>query len=81
MITPNGERLIWSCGRKDIFIADWDGRNTRLLCTGLHAMGVVEDPPGTEWVYVGEEEGNDPGGYPKAIYRYQIDKPSVEQLL
>jgi len=81
LITPNGERLIWTRGRQDIFIADWNGRNARPLCTGLHAMGVAEDPPGTEWVYVGEEEGGDGAGYPKAIYRYQIDKPSVKQLV
>ena len=79
VITPNGERLIWSRGRQDIFIADWDGRNARLLLHGLMAMGVAEDPPGTEWVYVGEDD--DPGGTPKALYRYQIDKPSIKQLV
>jgi len=35
LITPNGERLIWNRGRQDIFIADWDGRNARLLMKGL----------------------------------------------
>jgi hypothetical protein len=80
LITPNGERLIWTRGRQDIFIADWNGRNARLLLHGLMAMGVAEDPPGTEWVYVAEEEV-DAFGTPKALYRYQIDKPSVKQLV
>ena len=61
LITPNGRRLIWTCGRKDIFIADWDGRNPRLLLNGIKAMAVAEDPPGTEWVYVGEEEETSDG--------------------
>jgi nucleotide-binding universal stress UspA family protein len=79
LITPNGDRLIWTRGRQDIFIADWNGRNARLLLHGLMAKGVAEDPPGTEWVYVGEDE--DPAGSPGAIYRYQIDKPFVKQLV
>jgi len=82
LITPDGRRLIWSRGRKDVFIADWNGSHSRLLGHGLQAIAVAEDPPGTEWVYVSEEEiKNDGVGYGRAVYRYQIDKPAVKELV
>ena len=74
-ITPSGKRVIFSerpGGGDNIFVIDWDGKNRKAVCAGEWAVGVAEDPPGTEWVYVNE------GG---KLYRHQIDKPSVRELV
>ena len=44
-------------------------------------MGVAEDPPGTEWVYIGGEMADVNSGWPNSLYRHRIDNPSVKELV
>jgi hypothetical protein len=85
LISLDGEKVIWSVGGTDIYVTDWSGKGTRRLCGGHMAIGVAENPPGTEWVYVLdgkymlEHKGEGPGS--QLLYRYRLDQPSVRELV
>lgn len=78
LITPDGKHVVFSVGGKEVYVADWDGKNTRLFLNhALAALAVAEDPPGTEWVYVAE--GKEIGGCLEALYRYRLDDPKMRE--
>ena len=85
MITPNGKRVITddlTLAFRDetkglpqkIYVMDWTGGKRRELCSGFKAVGVCEDPPGTEWVMVLDVNNG-------KVWRHQIDNPSVRELV
>ena len=81
LITPSGQRVLWSDMEGNISIIDWNGRNRKVLLPRLGfacGVGVAEDPPGTEWVYVGEGRASE--GF-NAIFRYQIDNPQKKEVV
>jgi hypothetical protein len=79
MITPSGRRVIWTDGDKTIWIINWDGKNRKKLLGAECGVGVAEDPPGVEWVYVAEGAAKPEGYIP--IVRYQIDNLSKKELV
>jgi hypothetical protein len=81
MITPTGTRVIWNDLARQTWIIDWDGKNKKplQLPVGGSAVGVAENPPGTEWVYA--LEGQAAPGNGAAVYRYQIDDTSKKELV
>ena len=82
MITPTGSRVLWSNG-KEVWIVNWDGKNQRKLLEASTLIGVAENPPGTEWVYVddGTKVHVSDTDQIACVVRYQIDnisrKPEV----
>jgi hypothetical protein len=78
LITPSGGRVVWSDCDRIIWVIDWDGTNRRQLCKAEVAVGVAEDPPGTDWVYVAEGTGGGEGY--ASIVRYQIDNPRTREV-
>ena len=82
-ITPTGSRVVWTeYGPASVYVADWDGRNRRRICTSdreILAVGTAEDPPGTEWAYVGEGEYRNRNF--AEVWRYRIDRPSVREVV
>jgi hypothetical protein len=81
-ITPTGSRVLWGEG-KEVWIANWDGKNRRKLLEASFLIGVAENPPGTEWVYVddGTRIRVSDTDQIACVVRYQIDnlsrKPEV----
>lgn len=82
-ITPKGNRVIVddmfaTSGQKRIYVLDMKG-NKKELCPADSAMGVAEDPPGTEWAYYADAKYDaNPRG---RLWRVQIDNPTVKQLV
>jgi hypothetical protein len=85
MITPSGKRVItddFTYAFRDqtkglpqkIYVMDWSGGKRREICSAFKAVGVAEDPPGTEWVMVLTANNG-------KILRYQIDNPSVQEVV
>ena len=79
MITPTGTRVIWTDPTAQVWVIDWDGKNKKKLLDGALAVGVAENPPGTEWVYT--QEGPKGPGNGADVYRHQIDDPSKKELV
>ena len=82
-ITPSGNRVIvdeMEGGEaiKRIYVMDMNG-NKKELCQAYCAMGVAEDPPGTEWAYYADNkhDANPPG----KLWRVQIDNPKVREMV
>jgi hypothetical protein len=78
-ITPSGSRVVFDDLDRNVYIVDWSGKNLRRLLEADVVLGVAEDPPGKEWVYVGEGL-NQPEGY-KAVVRYQIDNLGKREVV
>jgi len=83
MITPRGNRVIWSDCEDRVWICDWDGRNRRKLLDAKLAVGVAEDPPGVEWVYVhgGNTVRASNADQIGSIVRHRIDDISKKELV
>jgi len=83
MITPTGTRVIWTDGSSRVWIADWDGKNVKKLMEPFLAVGVAEDPHGTEWVYVdtGKKVHASNTDQIAEIVRFQIDDLSKKELV
>jgi hypothetical protein len=84
-ITPSGARVVFDDLDRNVYIVDWNGKNLRKLVEADAVVGVAEDPPGKEWVYVSEginipEGRQDPEGY-KAVIRYQIDNLGKREVV
>ena len=81
-ITANGKRVLWTGSESGqvgrVWISDWDGKNQHKLLDAGGIVGVAEDPPGTDWVYVKESPGTN-GVEP--IYRYQVDNLAKRELI
>jgi hypothetical protein len=70
--------VVWSQGNpSEVWICDWDGKNKHKVLDGALGVGVAEDPPGTEWVYVNEsrELTHDL----PSVVRCQIDNPTKKE--
>ncbi|HUU94677.1 MAG TPA: hypothetical protein VM487_02980, partial [Phycisphaerae bacterium] len=77
-ITPTGNRVIFGENSK-LYVVDTSGQNKRELCPAHAAMGVAEDPPGTEWAYYADNKFDaNPRG---RLWRVQIDNPNVKELM
>ena len=78
-ITPTGTRIIFMKNTTSLYVVDTSGANERELCAAKSALGVAEDPPGTEWAYYGDayHDANPTG----RLWRVQIDNTSVKQLV
>jgi hypothetical protein len=79
MITPTGTRVIWSDCNGGVWICDWNGENKKKLVEAVLAVGVAENPPGTEWVYTVDGAAQ-PGNY-AVLSRYLIDDPSKKEIV
>lgn len=82
LIAPSGNRVIFSDFKKHrVQVVDWSGRNRRDLTTG-RALAVWHNPAdGIDWVYVGRSsEGYQKPGSTR-LYRVQLNKPSIEELV
>ncbi len=82
LITPSGNQVIFSDFKNHrVQVVDWSGRNRRDLTTG-RALAVWHNPAdGIDWVYVGRSsEGYQKPGSTR-LYRVQLNKPSIEELV
>ena len=82
LIAPSGNQVIFSDFKKHrVQVVDWSGRNRRDLTTG-RALAVWHNPAdGIDWVYVGRSsEGYQKPGSTR-LYRVQLNKPSIEELV
>ena len=78
-ITPTGTRIIFMKNTTSLYVVDTSGANERELCAAKSALGVAEDPPGTEWAYYGDAAHNaNPQG---RLWRVQIDNTTVKELV
>jgi len=82
-ITATGTRVVFVENSK-LYVVDTSGQNKRELCPARCAMGVAEDPPGTEWAYYGDmdhvQDSNNPNA-PGKLWRVQIDNPKVQEMV
>jgi hypothetical protein len=83
MITPSGNRVIWTGPDRQIWICDWDGKNRRQFLEAKIAVGVAEDPPGVEWVYIHGDTTVHVSNTDQAasVFRCQIDNPAKRELV
>ena len=84
-ITPSGNRVIvddmeaGAAAKKRIYVMDMNGKNRKVLGPAYCAMGVAEDPPGTEWAYYADAQSDaNPRG---RLWRVQIDNPTVREMV
>ena len=82
LLTPRGDRIVFSSrvlpGPPEVFVVNWDGTGLRTLASAF-AMDVWEHPEGgSEWVYVGTDNGE--GGF-AAVSRFPIDTPDKREVV
>ncbi|MGH9199963.1 MAG: TolB family protein [Vicinamibacterales bacterium] len=82
LFTPRGDRIVFSSraipGPPEVFVVNWDGTGLRTLASGF-ALDVWEHPEdGSEWVYVGTDNGK--LGF-AAVSRFRIDAPDKREIV
>lgn len=81
-VTPSGEQVVFSdFNRQIVMVVDWSGKNRRNLTKGL-AFAVWRDPnDGIDWVYVARNPIKKGSATFQLLYRIQLKKPSVQELV
>ena len=82
LLTPRGDRIVFSSrvmpGPPEVFVVNWDGTGLQTLTSGF-ALDVWEHPEnGSEWVYVGTDNGE--GGF-ATVSRFPIDTPDRREVV
>lgn len=82
-VMPDGERVIFTNGSRQICIVDWPAPGgkgpgkgkARVLTAGFALCGWVDPKTGVQWIYAGQGEFHAP------IFRFRVDKPDVREVV
>jgi len=81
IITPDGDKIVFSNREGRFFIVNWDGTGRRKLGGGV-ALDVWRDPEtGAEWVYAGTAWGKGKGTSFAQVSRFRLDDPDIEEVV
>jgi hypothetical protein len=82
LLTRRGDRVVFSDRQaRKMFVVDWSGARVQELASGFALATWLDPVSRIEWVYYGVYEGQrEPDSY-AAVWRLQIDRPAVRQLV
>ena len=78
LITYDGSRIVYTDrGNKKVYVINWNGSGKKLITSGIALDYWADASTGKEWIYVVPDYAKTV----KPVKRFQIDKPSVSELI